>query len=72
MERLVKVSVFEFATKYSSNYYIYKATEYDVKCTVVDRNMGLLKDKYLLKLKGTAENIQNFLDYLKYEGFKIG
>lgn len=71
MKRLVSVSAFEFSITWPSYTYLYKDYRYDVKCTVLRRNLGLLKDSYLLELKGKEENIQMFLDYLKYEGFKI-
>ena len=71
MKRLVSVSAFEFSTKWPSRSYINKHYRFNVNCTVVSKDIGLLKDKYLLELEGTEENIQMFLDYLKHEGFKI-
>ena len=71
MKRLVGVSAFEFSTKWPSYTYINKDYMYNVKCTVLRRNLGLLKDSYLLELNGKEEDIQMFLDYLKYEGFRI-
>lgn len=71
MKRLVNVSAFEISTKWPSRSYINKYYKFNVNCTIVSSNIGLLKDKYLLKLKGTEENIQMFLDYLKHEGFRI-
>lgn len=71
MRRLVSVSAFEFSTKWPSGNYIYNYDRFNIKCTVESKNIGLLRDKYILKLEGTEENIQMFLDYLKYEGFRI-
>lgn len=71
MKRLISVSAHEFTTKWPSSYYIKKHYSFNVNCNVVSRDIGILKDKYLLKLEGTEENIQMFLDYLKHEGFKM-
>lgn len=71
MKRLVSVSASEFSTKWPSGDYISKHKKFNVKCTVVSEDIGLLKDKYLLELKGKEENIQMFLNYLKHKGFKI-
>lgn len=71
MKRLVSVSAFEFSTKWPSRNYINKYSRFNINCTIVSRDIGLIKDKYLLKLEGTDENIQMFLDYLEHEGFKI-
>jgi hypothetical protein len=71
MERIIKVSAFEFAIAQSSLYYVHKYDEYGLKGQVVDSNRGILWDKYVLRLNGSAENIQLFLDYLKSVGFKI-
>ena len=71
MERIIKVSAFEFAIAQSSSYYVHKYDEYGLKGNVVDSNRGILWDKYVLRLKGSDENIQLFLDYLKSVGFKI-
>lgn len=71
MKRLVRVSAFEFSTTRPSYTYILGTNNFDVKCTIMNDNRGLLWDKYTLKLEGSDENIQMFLDYLKCEGFKI-
>lgn len=71
MKRLVKVSVGEFATKWPSIHYINKAYFYNVDCIIVSRDLGIFKDKYILELSGTEENIQMFLQRLKLERFKI-
>ena len=71
MKRLVSVSVFEFSTQWPSLAYITKDYMFNIKCTIVSSDMRILQDKYLLKLEGSEEDIQKFLDYLKYEGFKI-
>jgi len=71
MKRYVSVSAFEFSTKWPSDYYIHNDYRLDVKCTIESCDKGLLFNKYFLKLEGTEENIQVFIDYLKHEGFKI-
>lgn len=71
MKRLISVSSFEFSTKWPSRSYINKYYRFNVNCTVLSSEIGLFNNKYLLKLEGTEENIQMFLDYLKHEGFKI-
>lgn len=72
MERLVRVSAFEFSTKWPSYTYIHSEySEFNVKCKILTEDRGLLWDRYTLKLEGAAEDIQMFLDYLKHEGFKI-
>lgn len=71
MKRLISVSAFEFSTKWPSSTYISNHSDYYIRCNVVSKDMGVFKDKYLLELEGSVENIQNFLEYLKYEGFKI-
>lgn len=71
MKRLVNISVSTFSTKWPSSDYIDEYDRFNIDCTEVSENIGVFKDKYLLKLEGTKENIQMFLDYLKFEGFKI-
>ena len=71
MKRLVKVSVSDLLKTYTSSSYIDEYSDYNIKCTVVSQNYGILKDTYILRLEGDAENIQMFLDYLKYEKFRI-
>lgn len=71
MKRLISVSVCDFFTTWPSSTYISNYRDYHIKCNVVSSDIGVFKDKYLLELEGTVENIQNFLEYLKYEGFKI-
>lgn len=71
MERIIKVSVFEFSITWASSYYINKYKEFNVDCEVISRNIGILFDSYVLRLTGRPENIQLFIDYLKVEKFKI-
>ncbi len=70
MKRLVSVSV-AFYSIIPISSYINKYHEFSIRCTIVKKDIGILKDKYLLKLEGTEDDIQMFIDYLKYEGFKI-
>ena len=71
MKRLVSVSAFDFSIKWPSYTYFNYSYKYNISCTILSRKLGLLKDSYLLELNGKEEDIQMFLDYLKYEGFKI-
>lgn len=71
MERIIKVSVFEFATMWASSFYINKYSDFDLKCDVLSRNIGVLFDSYVLRLNGQPENIQLYIDYLKAEKFRI-
>lgn len=71
MKRLIKVSVSDFVTTYPSRHYINRHSNYNIKCTVRNRNLGLLKDSYILELEGDSDNIQMFIDYLRYNKFKI-
>ena len=71
MERLINVSVFKLFIQWPSEVYIIQARRFNVNCTVVSSKLGFLKDKYCLNLKGTEEEIEKFIDYLKFEDFKI-
>ena len=71
MKHLASISASEFSTTWPSRNYIDDHKKYNIKCKVVDSNIGLFKDKYLIELDGSSENIQRFLTYLKHEGFKI-
>ena len=64
MERIIKVSVFEFAIMWASSFYINKYDEFGLKCDVLSRNLGILFDSYVLRLKGKPENIQLYIDYI--------
>ena len=68
MERLISVSAFGLFTDWAC---INEDFTFDVYCTIISSNTGILKDKYCLKLEGTETNIQMFVDYLKHKGFKI-
>ena len=71
MERIIKVSSFEYSLTHCSAYYINKYDEYGLECCILSVNLGVLWDKYTLRLKGKPENIQLFIDYLRAEGFKV-
>lgn len=71
MKRLVCVSAFEFSITWPSGIYILNYDDYNINCRIVDENSGFLIDKYILELDGRSEDIQMFLDYLKFSGFKI-
>lgn len=71
MKRLVSVSASYFSTKNPSICHIYNYDEYNIDCSIESQDLENFKDKYLLLLDGSAENIQMFLEYLKYNGFKI-
>lgn len=71
MKRLVSVSASDIFIKYASGYYISRHYSFNVACNVISQEIGLFRDKYLLQLSGTEEDIQMFVAYLKHEGFKI-
>ena len=71
MKRIVKVSSWEFKLTYPSGRYIHNYDDYNIECDIVNRDLGILRDTYILKLEGKPENIQLYLDYLKCSGFKI-
>ena len=71
MKRFIKVSVRDFSTPRASWYYIDNARDFNIKCTIVDKRLGFFKDCYILKVEGHNENIQKFLEYLKFKKFKI-
>lgn len=71
MKRLISVSVYDFSIPFASRYYITKYYNFNLECTIMSRDLGLIRDRYLLQLVGSEENIQMFIDYLKHEGFKI-
>ncbi len=71
MKKIVRVSVFEFALQWRSSHYINRYSDYDLKCNILSRDLGVFWDKYVLQLEGSPDNIQLFLDYLKCEKFKI-
>lgn len=71
MKRVVAVSKNSFLADKPSWYYLGKDENYDVVCTKLDRDLGYFKDKFILMIEGTAENVQLFLDYLRCSGFKI-
>lgn len=71
MKRIVKVSSWEFKLTYPSSHYVHNYDDYNIDCDIINRNLGILHDTYVLKIEGKAENIQLYLDYLKCSGFKI-
>lgn len=71
MRRIVKVSLFEFTSKWPSRTYINKYHDYGIKCSILSSDLGILWDKYVLRLEGSVENMELYLNYLKCEGFKI-
>lgn len=71
MNVFVKVKVNVDILKWTSKYYIDKYEKYKLKCEVKYFDIGLIYDKYKLKLKGNKENIELFLSYLQRKGFKI-
>lgn len=69
MKRLVNVSALD--SKWPRHLIRKKSDEYDVDCSIESEHFGVFRNKYLLKLEGSEENIQLFLAFLKYSGFKI-
>lgn len=71
MKQIVRVSTHILRILYSSKYYVDRAQKYNIKCTMLRYRLGFFRDRFLLKLEGSEENIQMFLNYLKNEGFTI-
>ena len=71
MKRMVSVSASGFSITWPSSFYVNKYNEYGLSCKIKGKKLGLLKDKYLLELEGSEEDIKLFLGFLKFEGFKI-
>ena len=71
MKRLVNVSESEFSTKWPMGHYLGWQPEYNVHCYIEKRDIGVFHSKYLLEVEGTEENIQMYIEHLKYIGFKI-
>ena len=51
--------------------HIDKSRKYRVKCEKLYHDNGLYLERYKLKLIGKSQNIESFLSYLNYVGFKI-
>lgn len=71
MKRLVNVSENEFSAKWPMENYIGWQPQYDIHCYVIRREVGIFYTRYLLRVEGKEENIQMYIEHLKYVGFKI-
>ena len=71
MKKLANVSVGKFSTVYGSYYYTQQYDDFNISCTILKRKLGTFTDTYLLGLEGSSANIQMFLEYLKFNKFKI-
>ena len=57
--------------KWSADHYISKYKKYNLECKIIDDDIGLIYDKYKLKLKGNKDNLERYLGYLQRKGFII-
>ena len=71
MQIYVKAIAKDSKLTWPSGNYILNYEKFNIKCIICDENLGFFKDKYKLNLKGTRENINSFISYLRMNGFKI-
>lgn len=71
MQCLVNVLTYDFSISCPSRCYIDYYKEYNITCRIVTCDLGIFRDKYLLELDGSQDNIEGFLDFLKQQRFKI-
>ncbi len=71
MERFIEVSIFTLPLTQPSTLYITSCIEYAVEAEILSRDVGVLWDTYVLKVRGTDKNIQAYLKHLENVGFKI-
>ena len=71
MERVIEVSIFSLPLTQPSTLYVSSCIEYAVEANILSRDIGVLWDTYVLKLRGTDKNIQSYLEHLQDIGFKI-
>ena len=71
MERFIEVSIFTLPLTQPSTLYITSCIEYAVEAEILSRDVGVLWDTYVLKLRGTDKNIQAYIKHLEDIGFKI-
>lgn len=71
MERVIEVSIFTLPLTQPSSSYITSCIEYAVEANILSRDVGVLWDTYILKLRGNDKNIQAYIAHLQDIGFKI-
>ena len=71
MERVIEVSIFTPPLTQPSTLYISSCIEYAVEANILSRDIGVLWDKYVLKLRGNDKNTQLYMAHLEEIGFKI-
>ncbi len=67
----VQVKVNSYSLTWPSDDYIDKYKKYNLKCKIKDEDIGVVFDKYELKLTGKKSDIEMYLGYLKRKKFKI-
>lgn len=67
----VKVKVNSYKLTWPSSNYIDKHKKYNLKCKIRKEDLGIIFDKYELKLTGKKKNIELYLGYLQGKKFKI-
>ena len=70
-KRYFSISATEFSTKWPARSYLSDGYKFDVECTVKSDNSGLFIMKYFIMVEGEEQNIDDFVSYLRHEGFKI-
>lgn len=71
MKKFVKVTVRHLKLTWPSSNYIYDYRKFNINCEILDEDLGFFKHTYKLCLKGTEDNINSFLSYLRMECFEI-
>ncbi len=72
IKRHFSISATEFSTIWPARSYLNDDYKFDVECTVKSDNHGFFKMKYFIMVEGEKQNIADFIEYLKHEGFKVG
>lgn len=71
VKRYFLIFATEFFTKWPARSYLSDEYKFDVKCTVKSDNNGLFIMRYFILVEGEEKNIDNFISYLRHEGFRI-
>lgn len=71
MKVYVKLKVSYYKLTWPSSDYIDKYEKYNLECEIKKEDLGIVFDKYELKLKGNKDDIELYLGYLQRKGFKI-
>ena len=67
---IAKAGDLKFTTRHAEDC-IDESKKYDIECKIIDEKMALFSTVFKLRLEGSEENIEDFLNYLKMMGFKI-